>query len=56
MSKCEMSKSVGCRQIVQSAKTRRLFRLASRLGGTEERGAGEGCGDGSVGSGNVRSG
>ena len=44
----------------ESAKTGRLFRLAGHLRGTEERGpgdrgkgAGEGCGDSSVGGGYV---
>ena len=47
VSKCEMSKSAECRQKVPSAKTERLFRLASHLGGRDrEKGAGEGCGDG----------
>ena len=37
-----MSKSVGHRQKLPSAKTGRLFRLAGHLGGTEERGLGKG--------------
>ena len=46
-----MSKSVGHRQKLPSAKTGRLFRLAGHLGGTEERGPGKGalC-NGSAGS------
>ena len=49
MSKCEMSKSAGRRQKVPSAKTERLFRLAMQPPGRDrEKGAGEGCGDGSA--------